>query len=186
MPPPLVFGFALAFEFGFGGGEDANVLARAGARGNNGGMTTSAGTSPLQGFLDFMAEQARAYAGVDLEAAREDLDTLLALAVEWYAQLGRTTRRAAGDAHVLEGLRQAHAKYHEACQPVLRLIERARLRGDEPARVQDFMQTVGEAYLIGYRRQQIDRAERDADAGHTRPLAEVRDELQRRVRATGG
>ena len=142
-----------------------------------------------------MAEQARAYAGADLEAAREDLDTLLALAVEWYAQLGRTTRRATGDAgaqpkptdaHVLEGLRQAHARYHEACQPVLRLIERARLRGEEPARVQDFMQTVGEAYLIGYRRQQSDQAERDADAGHTRPLAEVRDELQRRVRATGG
>src|SRR5687768_1639289 len=158
-------------------------------------MATLAGTSPLQGFLDFMAEQARAYAGADLEAAREDLDTLLALAVEWYAQLGRSTRRAAGgagaqptpsDAHVLEGLRQAHAKYHEACPPVLRLIERAHLRGEEPARVEDFMRTVGEAYLIGHRHQQIDRAERDVDANRTRPLAEVRRELQRRLRATGG
>ena len=140
-----------------------------------------------------MAEQARAYAGTDVEAAREDLDTLLALAVEWYAQLGRTTRRATGeagaqpiDAQVLEGMRQAHARYHAACQPVLRLIERARLRGQEPARVEDFMRTVGEAFLIGYRQQQTARAERDADAGRTRPLAEVRDELQRRVRATGG
>lgn len=156
-------------------------------------MTTLAGISPLQEFLDFLAKQARSYVGGDV--AREDLDALLALAVTWYGQLGRATRKATLDAngrpkptdpHVLEGLREAHAKYHEACQPVLRLIARAHLRGDDPARVEDFMGTVGEAYLIAYRHEQIDRAERAADAGQTHPLAEVRDELQRRVHPAGG
>jgi hypothetical protein len=156
-------------------------------------MTVVAGTSPLQGFLDFLEEQARTYAGAD--AAPEDLDALLALAVVWYGQLGRATRLATGDAtgaakpanpHLLKGLREAHARYHQACQPVLRLIERARRRGQEPARVEDFMGTVGEAYLIAYRHEQIDLAERAADTGQTRPMGEVRDELRRRVRPTGG
>jgi hypothetical protein len=127
--------------------------------------------------------------------AREDLEALLTMAVAWYDQLGRATRRATVDVNgrpkpvdsqVLERLREAHAKYHQACQPVVRLIERARLRGEEPARVEDFMGTVGEAYLIAYRQEQIDRGERAADAGQTRPLAEVRDELRRRVHPTGG
>ena len=162
-------------------------------------MTALAGISVLEHFLELMASEARSRAagweaGAPAAAPdelRNELDALLAFALTAYEELTGRTREATGgeprppDPTVLRAVRDAHATYHAACQPVLQLIGRARSAGVEPRHLGRFMETVGEADLIAHRFEAVAEAEGQADRGQTRPLGEVRDELRRRVHAAG-
>ena len=164
-------------------------------------MTALSGTSVIQRFLDFMSDQAGArseaiQSGGDrasAEVVRRELDATLALALAAYAQIGELSREVApmsgavatSEPDVVTAIGEAYARYHEACGPVLRLIERARQLGVEPKRLTDFMGSVGEADLIAHHYDAVIESERQADAGRTRPMGEVRDELRRRLHPAG-
>lgn len=160
-------------------------------------MSVLGGTSILREFLEFIAARARAFpypsggmTGADL---RHELDSFVALGLAAYEELGELTREATAQALdseeselVIAGVREAHARYLEACQPVLRLIQQARPIGAEPKRLDQFMATVGEANLIAHRYDQVVNSQQEADEGRTRTMKEVQDELRRRVHPGGG
>lgn len=159
-------------------------------------MSVLAGTSVLREFLDFMGQRAQALSSearpdVAPDALRHEVDSLVALGLAAYEELGDLTREAAAatptgisDA-ALSGVREAHAKYLESCQPVLRLIEHARRAGVAPRRLERFMGTVGEADLIANRYERLTSSEGQADSNSTRGMAEIRDGLRRRVHGQG-
>jgi hypothetical protein len=161
-------------------------------------MSVLAGTSILREFLEFVSSSAQASLSrsendaASADDLRHELDAFLALAVASYDELRSLTREAtaseatAGDANVIAGVRDAHRAFVEACQPVLRLIGRARRLAVAPQRVDALMAALGEADLIANRYDHVVASERQAAEGRTRPMEDVRDELRRRVHAQGG
>jgi hypothetical protein len=158
-------------------------------------MSTLAGSSLLQEFLDFMASRARhrATAGgqpAEPDNLRHDVDALVALALAAYKELGEWTREiTAGsqpDPTIIATVREAHSKYLQACAPMLHWIEQARSVGVEARELDTFMASVGEARLIAERFEQVMESERQADRGDLRNIREVRDALRHRVHPTGG
>jgi hypothetical protein len=161
-------------------------------------MSTLAGSSLLDEFLAFMAARARDRGAAPLATVddlRHDLNALIALALAAYAELGELTREATlgngdkapqVDPSTVTAVREAHAKYLQACGPVLQWIEQARSSGVEPRRVDAFMSSVGEARLISERFDEVMLAERQADRGEVRTIQEVRNGVRRRTHPAGG
>jgi hypothetical protein len=173
-------------------GEVSVALLRAGDK--NSDMNVLGGT--LRDFLEFMSSRATAFTspgGQSDDDLRHELDSFVILGLAAYDELGELSReateRGGGDQEsqlIADRVRRGYASYLAACQPVLKLIERARQLGVEPKKLDQFMATVGEANLIANRYEQVVKAEREAELGQTRTLREVRDELRNRARPHGG
>jgi hypothetical protein len=158
-------------------------------------MSVLGGT--LREFLEFMSTRAAAFPPASADSLetelRHELDLFVGLALAAYEELGEISHEAT-EPHLhkpptqsaIDSIREGYAGYLTACQPVLKLIQRARHIGVEPKKLAQFMATVGEANLIANRYERIIKAEREADLGQTRTLEEVRDELRNRIRPSGG
>lgn len=158
-------------------------------------MSVLGGT--LREFLEFMSARAAAFPPASADSLetelRHELDLFVGLGLAAYEELGELSQEASQPHSeksptqlVINGIREGYASYLAACQPVLKLIQRAGQMGVEPKKLAQFMATVGEADLIANRYEKIMKAEREVDLGQTRTLEEVRDGLRNRIRPSGG
>jgi hypothetical protein len=161
-------------------------------------MSVLAGTSILRDLLGFMSSSAQgAFSRFERNEApaddlKHELGAFLAIALAAYDEIRTLTEEAASakvpdpTPDVTLGIRDAHRTFIDACQPILRLVGWARRSGAEPRRVDSLMSALGEANLIANRYDRVIESDRQADAGRTRTLEDVRDELRRRIHAGGG
>ncbi len=158
-------------------------------------MSVLGGT--LREFLEFMSRRAAAFPPASADSLeielRHELDLFVGLGLAAYEELGELSQEASEPQSdksptqsAMGAIREGYASYLAACQPVLRLIQRARQMGVEPKKLNQFMATVGEANLIANRYEKVIKAEREAEMGQTRTLEEVRDGLRNRIRPDGG
>jgi hypothetical protein len=160
-------------------------------------MSVLAGTSILRDLLGFMSSTAQgAFSRFERNEApaddlKHELGAFLAIALAAYDEIRALTAEATSvdisnaTPDIVLGVRDAHRAFIDACQPVLRLVGWARRSGAEPRRLDSFMSALGEANLIANRYARVIESDHQADAGRTRTLEDVRDELRRRIHPGG-